>query len=611
MFASTFRRLPGLPQIAGAAALILLVQPAAAADFQIDNLKLDLGALVVAAPKIAVKGSPLEREAFVSLFNGTTGESAVARMSRLNAAEISAPELTVEQNIGPQKQVTIYREIRFSDIREGRIGRGETSGGTIKVTGGEIGQMTGEMKRMSLEVLDLRQIARVMSERAAPGKDEPLVTVFGRFEQDGYTLDMGPVGKVSLGKSSGRDFKAKVGPEPLADLFGRLVAQAEADQKALKDPTVKRDTEADKRMALSMFSLLDMFDYGSGEVRDMVMAMSVPPKPGEAPVKMNMRLGRIAYGEDAPTKSGLVIEGFEFDGNGVKASTDSVSYSGFSFGPALQALKELLAKPEAEIDPNTLDYRKFIPTLGTVRISGQSIEVPQPGKPGQPPLPPLRVGLGTFEIKAADQFNGIPTNLSLIIDKLTVPVVEGAGNPAARDLIAMGYRNLDLSAKLDLGWNATSNELAIRTLSFGGGGMGQFEASGTIGNVTKDLFSSDLALAQIAALGATARNVQAKLQNLGLFEKLVENEARKAGRKPDEVKRQYAMMASLGLAAILGPSDGAKTLAAAISRFVAQPGTLSVEARARNAGGLGLADVIAISDPTEIFDKIDLKANAQ
>lgn len=611
MFASTFRRLPGLPQIAGAAALILLVQPAAAADFQIDNLRLDLGALVVAAPKIAVKGSPLEREAFVSLFNGTTGESAVARMSRLNAAEISAPELTVEQNIGPQKQVTIYRDIRFSDIREGRIGRGETSGGTIKVTGGEIGQMTGEMKRMSLEVLDLRQIARVMSERAAPGKDEPLVTVFGRFEQDGYTLDMGPVGKVSLGKSSGRDFKAKVGPEPLADLFGRLVAQAEADQKALKDPTVKRDTEADKRMALSMFSLLDMFDYGSGEVRDMVMAMSVPPKPGEAPVKMNMRLGRIAYGEDAPTKSGLVIEGFEFDGNGVKASTDSVSYSGFSFGPALQALKELLAKPEAEIDPNTLDYRKFIPTLGTVRISGQSIEVPQPGKPGQPPLPPLRVGLGTFEIKAADQFNGIPTNLSLIIDKLTVPVVEGAGNPAARDLIAMGYRNLDLSAKLDLGWNATSNELAIRTLSFGGGGMGQFEASGTIGNVTKDLFSSDLALAQIAALGATARNVQAKLQNLGLFEKLVENEARKAGRKPDEVKRQYAMMASLGLAAILGPSDGAKTLAAAISRFVAQPGTLNVEARARNAGGLGLADVIAISDPTEIFDKIDLKANAQ
>jgi hypothetical protein len=609
MIASTFRSLTRLTQLAGTAALIAFVQPAAAADFQIDNLKLDLGALVVAAPKIAVKGSPLEREAFVSLFNGTTGESAVARMSRLNAAEISAPELTVEQTIGPQKQVTTYRDIRFSDIREGRIGRGETSGGTIKVTGGEIGQMSGEMKRMSVETLDLRQIARVMSERAAPGKDEPMVTVFGRFEQDGYTIDMGSVGKISLGKSSGRDFKAKVGAEPLGEIFGRIAAQAEADQKALKDPDAKRDTEADKRMALSMFSLLDMFDYGSGEVRDMVMAMSVPPKPGDAPVKVDMRLARIAYGEDTPAKSGLVIEGFEFNGNGVKGRTDSASYSGFAFGSALQALKELLAKPDADLD--ALDYRKFIPQLGTIRISGQSVEVPQPIKPGQPVQPPLRVGIGTFEIKAADQFNGIPTNLALTIDKLTVPVVEGTGNPAARDLIAMGYRNLDLSARLDLGWNATSNELAIRTLSFGGGGMGQFVASGTLGNVTKDLFSSDIALAQIAALGATARNVQARLQNAGLFEKLVENEARKANRKPDEVKRQYAMMASLGLAAILGPSDGAKTLAAAVSRFVAQPGTLNVEARAKNAGGLGLADVIAINDPTEIFDKIDLKANAQ
>lgn len=615
MFASTLRRLPRLPQIAGAAALILLVQPAAAADFQIDNLKLDLGAVVIAAPKVAVKGSPLEREAFVSIFNGATGESAVARMSRLNAEEISAPELTVEQTIGPQKQVTVYRDIRFAGIREGRIGRGETSGGTIKVTGGEIGQMSGEMKRMSIETLDLRQIARVLSERAAPGKDEPLVTVFGRFEQDGYTLDMGPVGKMSLGKSSGRDFKARVGSEPLADLFGRIMAQAEAQQKAQKDPTAKRDTEDDKRLALAMFSLFDNFDYGSGEVRDMAMNMSAPPKPGAAPVKMEMKVARIAYGEDAPAKSGMVMEGFSFAGDGAKGTIDSLSYSGFSFGPVLKELQALLAKPEKEA-LESIDYRKLIPTLGTIRLTGLAVEAPQPVQPGQAPrakpAEPIRVGLGAFEIKAGEQLNGIPTSLALSIDKLTAPVVANGSNDAAlRDLIAMGYKVLDLSAKLDLAWTAASNELAIRTLSFGGAGMGQFEASGTLGNVTKDLFSSDLALAQIAALGATARNVQAKLQNLGLFEKLIENEARKAGRKPEEVKRQYAMMASLGLAAILGPSDGAKTLSAAIARFVAQPGTLTVQASAKSTSGLGLADVIAVADPTEIFDKLDIKANAQ
>ncbi|MNY65063.1 hypothetical protein D3C86_2022750 [compost metagenome] len=71
------------------------------------------------------------------------------------------------------------------------------------------------------------------------------------------------------------------------------------------------------------------------------------------------------------------------------------------------------------------------------------------------------------------------------------------------------------------------------------------------------------------------------------------------------------MIANLGLAAMLGPSDAAKILTAAVSRFVARPGTLTVAASAKSASGLGLADVITMAEPTELFDKIDLKADAQ
>ena len=59
------------------------------------------------------------------------------------------------------------------------------------------------------------------------------------------------------------------------------------------------------------------------------------------------------------------------------------------------------------------------------------------------------------------------------------------------------------------------------------------------------------------------------------------------------------------------PSDAAKALTAAVSRFAAKPGTLTVQASAKSTSGLGLADVLTIADPTEIFDKIDLKANAE
>ena len=51
--------------------------------------------------------------------------------------------------------------------------------------------------------------------------------------------------------------------------------------------------------------------------------------------------------------------------------------------------------------------------------------------------------------------------------------------------------------------------------------------------------------------------------------------------------------------------------ASAASRFVAKPGTLTIDASAKSPTGLGLADVLTISQPTEIFDKIDVKAEAQ
>lgn len=612
MLASNRRRAALHKPVLLALAFIFSAGAAArAADFQLDNVRLDLGGFAIAAPRIVVKGSPLEREQFAALLNAGTGDSAVARMTKLTAAEISAPELRFEQMLGPQKQTTIYRDIRFTDIREGRIGRGEAARGAIAVTGAATGPMTGDILRTSFEALDLRQVARVLTEKAQPGASEPLVPLFGRFEQDGYTLDMGKAGKMSLGKSSGSGFAARVGPEPLGEVLSRLVALSDAAEKSARDPKSANKplkTEDDRRMGLALLSLYDSVAYGNGELRDLAMTVITPPTPGAKPETVDMKVARIAYGENAPAKSGFSLEGTSFSGGGAKGQIETIAYSGFSLAPVIEELKALLAKPDADID--NLDFRKFIPTIGTFRMTGLSVDAPQPPRRGQP-QPPLRIGLGLMELKSGEQLNGVPTALSLTIDNLLVPVTEGPSNPAARDLIAMGYRMLDLSSKVDMAWDAARSELGVRSLSLGAANMAKLDISGILGNVTRDLFASDLALAQVAALGATVRSVEAKLQNFGLLEKLVENEARKANRKPDEMRREYAMMASLGLSAILGPSDAAKTLTAAISRFAAQPRALTVQANAKSGSGLGLADVLTITDPTQIFDKIDLKATAE
>lgn len=604
------RRTTHLAGTALAVVLMSFAAPAWAADFQLDNVKIDLGKLVIDAPKVAVKGSTLEKDAFLALFTGA-GESAAGRAAKLNAAEISAPELSLVQTVGDQKQTTTYRDIRLTDIREGKIGHGESASASVIADGAATGPMKGELKRTAFDALDLRQITRVLTEKAAAGANEAMLPVIGNFEQDGYNLDMGKAGKMSLGRSTARGFAAKVGPEPLLDVVSRLAkASEEVERKQDDKKTADADkpagkTEAERQLGLSMLALFDMFEYGSGEARDLVMNVSPPPKAGAKAEAVDMRIARMAFGENTPAKSGFAMEGFQFRSGEAKGGIDSIAYSGFKFGSVIQELRAALNEPDKPVDE--IDFRRFIPTIGTVRLAGISIDAPAiiTGKE------PVKISLGTFEIKAGEQLNGIPTSLAVTIDKLVTPVSEATGNPAAKDMIAMGIRSLDLSAKLDLAWEAAKNEIAIRTLSFGSAGLAQIEASGTLGNVTKDLFASDLALAQVAALGATARNLQVKLQNFGLVEKLIENEARKSKRKVEDVRQQFTMVASLGLAAILGPSDGAKAVAGAASRFVAKPGTLTVQASARSATGLGLADVITMTEPTEIFEKIDLKADAQ
>ena len=605
MFAPRQRRPLGA---ALALAMLSMSQPLSAADFQLDNVRMEFGLVTLSAPKLEVKGSPLEREAFRSLLDIKSGETALARIDRLSAAEIRAPELVVEVAQGKQKQVTTYRDVRFSDIRDGQLARGESAGGSLAGQNPDGGKLSGTLLAMRFEGLDMRQTARVLVDRVPAGQTEPVRPLLRRAEQDGYSIDMGPAGKISFGRATSRDMAAGVGPEPLGDLLTRAMALSEqtAAGGASKDDPVRR--EAEKRMGIALLGFYDRVEIGSGEIRDMVMTVvdAKAAKPGAKPDPVEISIARIAYGQDAPAKSGFALEGLRFAGGGARGMVDSISYVGFSYGPVVKALLEDLGRPGS--GPDMSDWRRYVPTLGTMSLVGLTFDAP----PAARGATPVKVGIGTFEMKAGEQLNGIPTSLSLTLDRLVAPITEGAGNPAAQGPDRHGYP-VAQTCRPGSTWpgRPRANELAIRQIALGGAGLARLEASATLGNVTKDLFSNDAALAQVAALGATARGLTAKLENFGLVEKLIANEARKAGRKPDEMRQQFAMIASLGLASILGPSDAAKTLTAAVSRFVAKPGTLTLDARAKSASGLGLADVITITDPTEILDKIELKADAQ
>ncbi|MBS7703963.1 hypothetical protein [Chelatococcus asaccharovorans] len=187
-----------------------------------------------------------------------------------------------------------------------------------------------------------------------------------------------------------------------------------------------------------------------------------------------------------------------------------------------------------------------------------------------------------------------------------------AENDFAKRLIAMGYKDLSLSFTIEGRLNEAGKELVINEFSFGGKDMGKAAVSAVIGNVTPDLLSSEEAVRNAAGMALTVKNLAVTVDNAGLADKLLAEEAAKQNKSPDTLKTEYGMIATVGVPSFLGGSPESKALGAAVARFIAKPGQLAVKAAAKDAAGFGLADYGATGgQPAAILEQINLTAEAK
>ncbi len=141
--------------------------------------------------------------------------------------------------------------------------------------------------------------------------------------------------------------------------------------------------------------------------------------------------------------------------------------------------------------------------------------------------------------------------------------------------------------------------------------MGRASLRAGFGGVTKDVFSPDNTMALVALLGATIRTADLRIENGGIIEKLLAQEAAKQKKPADELRQEFGMAAALAIPVMLGNSGQAKALGQAIARFVAKPGKLSIAAKTKDPAGLGVADLASIGEPGVILDKLEVTATAE
>ena len=276
-------------------------------------------------------------------------------------------------------------------------------------------------------------------------------------------------------------------------------------------------------------------------------------------------------------------------------------------------MRETLGDPSVDMSELQNSARRFVPKLGTLAFRGVDLDVPdETAKETNPSAPNIKLGVKQFEIATGDEFEGMPTALRLKLDNLAMTVPPDSKEEGLKDLLAMGYSAIDVSAVLDGRWNKDTSDFVISSLGAQGVNMGAVNLKGTFGNITSDVFSGDQAAAQMALLGATLRNVTVAIENKGLFEKLLEREAKKQGKSAGQMRKELGAAAQIGIPMFLGGGAQAKQVAAAVAKFLVKPNRLTVEAKARSAEGLGVADFMAAqNDPQALLEAVELTARAE
>jgi hypothetical protein len=557
----------------------------------LDNIALDLGYAIYRMPRMEFSGVNLSQAELMALLDPRSSEPAGPRLARLSAHEVRIPELRVEQNFAGAKQVTVYRDVVGRDIVNGKVASLTSAGATLEMTGPAAGSATSGP--LMVANLDLAYAAAIYNQKAGPQAAETK-TVYGSFSLDDLRISDPKGAEIRVARMAGKDFRARPTPESWSEAM-RILGEAQDLEK----------TSAAERSRLFgvLADLFDAYDIGSIEATGFEVRDVKGKDQGTG------RIARLAFTGGSPTQvADARAEGIDIVSAAGRARIGMIAFTGFSFRDTLQGLKSLGDKPFDKMDP--ADLRRLVPTLGTMRFSGLDFDMPN--ETSSAPKPEnIRFKVKDIELTADKPVNGIPTNLRMAVEGLAFVVPANSEEDGLKDLAAMGYRTLELSFATAASWNEPGNELVVREVSVRGADMGSLLLRGVLANVGRDVFNPDSAIAMTALVGATARNLDLTVENKGLFERLVAQEARKQKKSPEDLRREYGIAAAIAIPSMLGSSATAKAVGQAVARFVAKPGRLNISARTKDPAGLGIADFTTFPEPAAILDKLEVTATAE
>ena len=572
----------------------------------------------VSVPHVSIEDANFDRAMLKDTF-GNSGLSLPERVGRFSAKRVTAAEVKVVQTIAGKDQNIVYKDVALEDIEQGHVARysaGSTAFDFVVDVPDEDGAtvtdtMTGSVGAAEGKDIDGVFLARLYTEKAGPD-DKDAKPVYGPFSAKNIVLKSKDV-SFSYDEIRGSGFTMRMPAEPFAEMLDKI--ESVEDPDALS-PEERRD------FFLRLISLVDTI--GKGDVE--MIGLKIEPVDASKG-KAGIERVAIAFDNrkmDASVKGVLIGNGTDY------MKMDEAAMQGFSWATTSEGLKKLVALSDEEAE--SFPYTTLLPEFGTTRILGVEVDFPYEqnaadgaadGEDGSDaeelntteesitPSPPERIqfSMKSYEAALNKPYNGIPTDIRIAYEDMSVPVPANSSDEAYRQLRKLGYDQVVISSNLEANWDEQSQNLVIKDISTSGKDMGSISLSGLMGGVTKEFFSGDKVLMQVAALGLKAREVKLKVEEQGLISKGLKLYAEENGMTEAEARSSLTMIATTLLQELAADQPKLQDAVAAFSAFLAKPNIFELTVKSKAEKGIGALEmVLASQDPLSLLDKVDIEA---
>lgn len=576
---------------------------------EVSGLELKTAFGTVSVPRAVVEEADFDRGTLEQMFGGKSELSISKRVELFTARRISAPEIVFAQIVAGTEQKLIYRNVVSEGIADGRIARYSASGGSFEVgvdrSGGEGGRknrVAGSIGAVTAQDIDAAYLARLYTEKAG-SDDNEAKPVYGPISVKDIAFSDG---EASFGydevRSSG--FSMRMPAEPLVETLKKLKSVSAPDQL----PPAERQAYFNR-----VLSIIDMTKKADMEM--LGLTIDAPMKDGDEGERIKVSIDRLALEVDGRKLDGT-LNGLSMGEGADYVKVSEASISGFSWNSTLEGLQRMVALDEQQRE--RFAFTTLLPEFGTVRLAGLDADLPDTETEGaesdaQDSVPRrVRFSLKDYELALTKPRNGIPTDIRIRYQDLTLPIPEHMHDEPFAQLRNLGFNEVVLSSNIEAAWDEPSQTLVIGDISTRGKDIGGFSLSGLLGGVSGDFFSGDEAKMRAALFGLTAREAKLKIEDKGLAAKAIKAYAEQNDMTEDQARGMLTMTASVALQQFAAQEPRLQDVLDAASQFIAKPGMFTLTVKSKSANGIGALEfAVASQNPLLLLDRVDFEATAE